>query len=104
MGLSIGLLAGFENAGRGVDDIGLDRIEEHRRSSPPMATVHRTVAFRWVRFPEWNEGKRKGGFAVQSKKVSGGHFFSPWESPSEPDGSPQDCWLVSRMQAEAWTI
>ena len=41
-----------------------------------------------MRIPKWVSaffntlgGTRKGGRAKRGKKVSGGHFFSPWESP-----------------------
>ena len=41
-----------------------------------------------MRIPTWVSaffntlgGTRKGGRAKRGKKVSGGHFFSPWESP-----------------------
>ena len=37
----------------------------------------------WVSgFLLYVEGTRKDGRATRGKKVSGGHFFSPWESPS----------------------
>ncbi|MDO5399534.1 MAG: hypothetical protein Q4F17_00960 [Eubacteriales bacterium] len=44
----------------------------------------------WVQYPFWwLAGTRKGGTSPLSwcKKVSGGHFFSPWESPFSKDGS-----------------
>ena len=41
-----------------------------------------------MRIPKWVSaffntlgGTRKGGRAKRGKKLSGGHFFSPWESP-----------------------
>jgi len=33
-------------------------------------------------------GTRKAGPAQRGKKVSGGHFFRPWESPRKSNGGP----------------
>ena len=33
----------------------------------------------------------EGGRAKRGKKVSGGHFFSPWESPRSSERIPQGC-------------
>ena len=32
------------------------------------------------------------------KKVSGGHFFSPWENPCGFDGTPEGCWQRCRFK------
>ena len=58
--------------------VGSSPISRTRKSPEPMA-----------RGFFWCEGRtRKGGRAKRGKKVSGGHFFSPWESPRKSnDGS-----------------
>ena len=52
----------------GQDDIGLDKIEVWFPSSREPATVHRTVAFKWVRVhivtKKKNHAKRRGFFLV----------------------------------------
>ena len=45
-------------------------------------------------------GTRKDGRAKRGKKVSGGHFFSPWESPLGPGRIRYGCGRDPRSIAE----
>ena len=47
---------------------------------PPKESPSERMGFSfWYGIPDI--GLEKGGLAKQGKKVSGGHFFSPWKSP-----------------------
>ena len=61
-----------------------------RGSSPRRVTKKRKPH---LGFPFFNgsRGTRKGDRAKRGKKVSGGHFFSPWESPRSSERIPQGC-------------
>ena len=64
-------------------DVDANQLQVSPKSSERMASF-----LVWGRDSKGRPDQREG------KKVSGGHFFSPWENPPVSGRSPQDCELI----------
>ena len=65
-------------------------------STPIIHPIKESLRFAEGFFYGVDDGSRRGRpDRREGKKVSGGHFFSPGETPWMADGTPKECWRSS---------